>query len=65
MTGPFLLTEGYEELPVAPTLVGRQGEDTRHVVPVGGLLLLQHNTGGESWLGHTLTPSAEVAHTAP
>jgi len=39
-----VLTEGYEELPVAPALVGGQCEDARHVVTIRGLLLLQRTT---------------------
>lgn len=35
------LTEGDEELAVASALVGRQREDTRHVVPIRRLFLLK------------------------
>jgi len=40
------LTKGDEELPVASALVRRQRENTRHVVPVWRLLLLQDKTRG-------------------
>ena len=46
-----LVAEGDEQLAVALPLVGGQGEDTGHVVPVRGLLLLgeiAHNVGTTS-----------------